>query len=190
MPVILFFLFSLLPVLLPAQGLPVAGTGTGIRVSSRIPEGIGAGVFDDYGLTHYSCDQLYSTHRGDICRYLSDKKGSSGVTLEDWRMPTMREFGTGGNNENTTEDDPEPATEVGHYTTKWKNSSDSPNGGSFVNPGSGNIENGTFELDGKVYYTLVNYIAPLFLPPSFPLPGTATTATTGHRRPTPGTRTT
>ncbi|MDR1881600.1 MAG: DUF3575 domain-containing protein [Prevotella sp.] len=31
MPVTLFFLFSLLPVLLPAQGLPVIGTGTGIK---------------------------------------------------------------------------------------------------------------------------------------------------------------
>jgi hypothetical protein len=41
MPVILFFLFSLLPALSPAQGFPVAETGAGIR-------GTGIGRIDPY----------------------------------------------------------------------------------------------------------------------------------------------
>jgi hypothetical protein len=53
MPVTLFFLFSLLPVLLPAQGFPasvtkVAGTGTGISGNDTGIKTVGIGHINPY----------------------------------------------------------------------------------------------------------------------------------------------
>jgi hypothetical protein len=83
-------------------------------------------------------------------------------------LPTSREFGAGGGNGNTV-DDPDPAVAVGDYTTKWRN--DDSGSGTFTDPGSGNVENGTYELSGNYSYTLTGYLDAASSPPLFPASG-------------------
>jgi hypothetical protein len=83
-------------------------------------------------------------------------------------LPTSREFGASGVNGNTV-DDPDPAVAVGDYTTKWRN--DDYSSGTFTDPGSGNVENGTYELSGNHSYTLTGYLDAASSPPLFPASG-------------------
>jgi hypothetical protein len=128
---------------------------------------------DDDALTRASdaSDVLYSSYRGDICRFLYAKRAVSGLTSDlNWRMPTSHEFSSnyGYNNPNDA-DNPDPAVEVGpHYTTKWNNT-DNSSSASFT---SGSAENGTAVMDqtGNHYYTLVTWIKSGDSP-SFPASG-------------------
>ncbi|MDR1884111.1 MAG: fimbrillin family protein [Prevotella sp.] len=150
-------------------------------VISPVPADIATGreARDDNALTTASgtVGLPYSSYKGDICKYLVDKKSTNGNSSfgYTWRMPTSNDFGYGygnsgpitNNNDDSSADnesDPAPAP----YRTFW-NSSGTDNGGSFT--ASTNPEDGTDILNGKAYYTLVDWVFGATAKPSFPASG-------------------
>ncbi|MDR1884558.1 MAG: hypothetical protein LBR26_17560, partial [Prevotella sp.] len=130
---------------------------------------------DNNGLTEASGTAAlpYTTYKGDICKYLVDKKTANGNanTLTDglkWRLPTSNEFGLLVAGSHANDDDTRDFV-IGDYITRWK--SDDSNGGT-VNTGS-NPENGKNEMSsgGYSFYTL-DYVVDGTAKPSFPASGT------------------
>ncbi|MDR1883689.1 MAG: hypothetical protein LBR26_13035, partial [Prevotella sp.] len=115
----------------------------------------------------------YSSYKGDICKYLVDKKSTNGNSFNEdtWRMPTSNDFGYGysgsiiNSNDGSSDDDESSPVP---YRTFW-NSSGTGNGGSFT--ASTNPENGTDVLNGKAYYTLFDWVFGATAKPSFPASG-------------------
>jgi hypothetical protein len=150
-------------------------------------------VRDDNALTEVSAS-LYSSYKGDVCKYLVDTRSTNGnsTSITDgnaWRLPTSSEFSIkpGGTNTNTDDAD----FIIGDYTTRWK--SDNSNGGN-ITAGS-TPENGIALMSegGYSFYTLTWIKSGSN--PDFPVSGRylaatwttlATAAITGRRRPTMG----
>ncbi|MDR1883922.1 MAG: fimbrillin family protein [Prevotella sp.] len=133
---------------------------------------------DDNALTTATGTTLaYSSYKGDICKYLVDKKSTNGNSFNEdtWRMPTSNDFGynygnsgpiTNSNDDTSNDNESNPAPVP--YRTFW-NSSGINNGGSFT--ASTNPENGTDVLNGKAYYTLFNWVFGATAKPDFPASG-------------------
>ncbi|MDR1882432.1 MAG: fimbrillin family protein [Prevotella sp.] len=126
---------------------------------------------DDNALTEVSAS-LYSSYKGDVCKYLVDNRSTNGnsASITDgyaWRLPTSSEFSIKPGGTNTNDDDTQDFT-IGDYTTRWK--SDGSNGGT-VTAGS-TPENGMALMSegGYSFYTLT-WVSDGTAEPDFPASG-------------------
>ncbi|MDR1882758.1 MAG: fimbrillin family protein [Prevotella sp.] len=120
---------------------------------------------DDNALTTESAS-LYSSYKGDVCKYLVDKSSTNGNSFSNttWRLPTSSEFGLKPAGNHTNSDAVNGIT-IGDYFTKWVY--DDYSSVSFT---GGILEDGTDSMIGNHYCTL-NWVYENTDKPDFPASG-------------------